>query len=245
MVARSDPLDSLRSIIIQSGGGFLRNVQWADPATCGTCAGIPGVGYSTCYRCASRSGSPGLLDNLGLVTYAFDGTQAGHMMYAYKAKGATTAELVASLLTYAVVGHWSCIAAGSGSVPDAWAYVPSLSGRHGVHPLEAIATKFMGAVPLVPVAQGSPTGDRRTFRADNFLVGDTSARHVLLLDDTWVTGGHMQSASAALKRAGVQIVTGLAVARWLDPVWANTKQFVAGLPQDFDPAICPFGGRRC
>lgn len=36
-------------------------------------------------------------------------------MYAYKANGATSHQLVSSLLTHAVVGHWECIAMHRGS----------------------------------------------------------------------------------------------------------------------------------
>lgn len=245
MVARSEALELLRGHIVRSGSAFLRNVQWTPGVTCRTCAGVPSTGYDECYQCAGRSGRPGLAEMLGFVAYGWDGSQAGHAMYAYKAKGATTYELVSSLLTYAVVAHWGCIATHAGTYPDGWAYVPSLSGRTSEHPLEQIASQFMGSVPNVPVAPKPVADGARTFNADHFAVAPTTARHVLLLDDTWTTGGHLQSASAALKNAGVEIVTGLAVARWLDPSWSTTKAFMTSLTADFDPALCPYTGAPC
>lgn len=159
--------------------------------------------------------------------------------------GATSYQLVSSLLTYAVVAHWDCIAARAGSHPDGWAYVPSLAGRPGTHPLAQIASRFMGKVPNVPVIANPVQDGARTFNAAHFTVPPTNARHVLLLDDTWTTGGHLQSVSAALTAAGVQRVTGLAVARWLDPAWSTTKTFIDSLTADFDPALCPYTGAPC
>lgn len=204
-------------------------------------------GFADCYACGGRAGSPGLADLLGFVTYGWHGSQAGHVMYAYKAKppGATSRELVTYLLTYAAVAHWDCIARQGGSHPDGWAFVPSLAGRQGAHPLAEIASQFMGTVPNVPVIANAVTGGARNFNPAHFTVPPTNVQHVLLLDDTWTTGGHLQSVSAALKAAGVQRVTGLAVARWLDPGWSATKTFIDSLPEAFDPALCPYTGLPC
>jgi len=245
MVDRSPALESLRGLIIRSGSAFLRNVRWDPGITCRTCAGIPGPGFDQCYKCSNRAGNPGLADTLGFVTYGWDGGQAGRVMYAYKANGATSYELVTSLLTYAVVAHWGCIARTAGSYPDAWAYVPSLSGREGTHPLAQIAARFMGTVPNVTITANAVSGGARAFNPAHFAAGPTNSRHVLLLDDTWTTGGHLQSASAALKAAGVERVTALSVARWLDPAWGTTKSFMEALTTDFDPAVCPYTGAAC
>lgn len=245
MVARSEALDALRDHIIRSGSAFLRNVQWAPEVTCPSCAGVMTPGYAVCRPCGGRTGQLGLADDVGFVTYGSDGGQAGRVMYAYKANGATSFQLVSSLLTYAVVAHWDCIATRTGSRPDGWAYVPSLAGRPGAHPLSQIASQFMGTVPNVPVIANAIAGDARNFNPAHFTVPPTTARHVLLLDDTWTTGGHLQSVSGALKAAGVERVTGLAVARWLDPSWANTNSFIDSLPATFDPALCPYTGLRC
>ena len=102
MVSRTPALDTLRDHILKTGSVFLHNMQWTPGVTCWTCAGIPNPGYDECYNCASRAGSPGLADKLGFVTYGWDGGQAGRVMYAYKANGATSYQVVSSLLTYAV-----------------------------------------------------------------------------------------------------------------------------------------------
>ncbi len=43
--------------------------------------------------------------------------------------------------------------------------------------------------------------------------------HVLVLEDTWVTGGHSQAMAVALKRAGAVTVTVLPICLLLNPSW--------------------------
>ena len=91
-------------------------------------------------------------------------------------------------------------------------------------------------------------GDRfvvkpRQFVPDMWSVDrpDTAqGRHVLLLDDTWTTGAHAQSAAAALRRAEARAVTVLVIARWLDPSWSPTAVFLRDLvTRDYDVYRCP------
>jgi adenine/guanine phosphoribosyltransferase-like PRPP-binding protein len=64
--------------------------------------------------------------------------------------------------------------------------------------------------------------------------------HVLLIDDTWTTGGHAESAALALRKAGAAQVSALVVARWLKENYGDNKRFIADLAtQDYDPSIRP------
>lgn len=58
---------------------------------------------------------------------------------------------------------------------------------------------------------------------------------MLLVDDTWTSGTSMQSAAAALTRAGAASVTGLCVTRWLSRITATA----------FDPFSCIAYARVC
>jgi adenine/guanine phosphoribosyltransferase-like PRPP-binding protein len=70
--------------------------------------------------------------------------------------------------------------------------------------------------------------------------------HVLLIDDTWATGGHAQSAVLALRKAGAAQVSVLVVARWLKEDYGDNKRFIAELAnRDYDPSICPWTGGQC
>jgi adenine/guanine phosphoribosyltransferase-like PRPP-binding protein len=70
--------------------------------------------------------------------------------------------------------------------------------------------------------------------------------HVLLIDDTWTTGGHAQSATLTLCKSGAARVSALVVARWLKEDYGDNKRFIAELAnRDYDPSICPWTGGRC
>lgn len=103
----------------------------------------------------------------------------------------------------------------------------------------------MGARPQVGVRPSSAIVAPRGFRPENFVAPTGSYGHVLLLDDTWASGGHAQSTAAALKEAGADKVTTLVLARWLAPEWGDTTSFISTLAEDFDPDVCPLTGRRC
>ena len=247
MVTRSPVLTTIRGGIISTGSAFLRNVQWIPGVTCSVCAGVPGTGYSICRPCHGRQWAEGLADRQGFIAYAWPGHQSGRVMRGYKAAAPAPANqsLVANLLVYGIAAHWRCMAHSAWGTPDAWTVVPSLNGRPGDHPLMTIAGPILRAFPMVPVTAAASVTAPRGFVPTNFVVGQTQARHVLLLDDTWTTGGHVQSASAALKAAGVQRVTVLTVARWLEPSWAATSDVIGRLTSDLDPDVCPFTGAPC
>ena len=100
-------------------------------------------------------------------------------------------------------------------------------------------------MPEAGITAATDVRDPRSFRPENFVVANQVAgQHVLLIDDTWTTGGHAESTAAALKRAGAARVTLLVLARWLDSRRGRTEEFVkTELTQDFDPDVCPFD--RC
>ncbi len=66
--------------------------------------------------------------------------------------------------------------------------------------------------------------------------------HVVVIDDSWVSGASAQSVAVALKQAGVEQVSILSVARVLSPHWAPNLPFLrSALPQlPYDWTICPW-----
>ena len=71
-------------------------------------------------------------------------------------------------------------------------------------------------MPEAAIQASGKVQSPREFRPDNYTGTSTvSGQNVLLLDDTWASGGHAESAAAALKRAGAARVTILALARWM------------------------------
>lgn len=251
-MAQLDPgLTSARDELLNAAGAYLRNVRFIQNVTCSVCAGVTKDGWQNCYPCHSRRNKTGAANRLGFVIYAATGKhagplqQAGRVMHAYKdGPGGTSRRVVQILLTYAVVAHWTCISKPFGQ-PDAWTIVPSLKRRPGQHPLEVLASGFLKSVPQVKIAPASRIVNPREITPTNFVVPHNDARHVLLLDDAWVSGGHLQSSSIALQQSGVKHVTALSVARWLTPDYAETNHLISSLPTPFDPDLCPFTGQPC
>lgn len=249
MADRSGVLEDARQLLIQSGAGFLRNVFWEAGVTCKVCAGIPNPGFDLCLACSDRRLRVDLADRLGFVTYAWQPDQTGQVMYGYKDARPASANvrLMQLMVSYAVVAHWQCTADGSLGTPTHWAVVPSLKNRGRAHPLRGLAEPVLRNLTEIAVtAAPLPITNPRGVLAANFVVPPTDAHHVLVIDDTWARGGHVQSVALALKQAGVRRVTALVMARWLDPAWSTTRSFISDrLDADFEPYVCPFTGERC
>ncbi|MCP3799117.1 hypothetical protein NLX83_07600 [Allokutzneria sp. A3M-2-11 16] len=87
-------------------------------------------------------------------------------------------------------------------------------------------------------------------RADRFAVSRdhrerVRGRHILLLDDTWVSGAKIQSAAVTLRDAGASRVTALCVARWCRVDWDDHKALLDSCTDPYDPFICPVSGKNC
>lgn len=250
--SQPDAYGVIRQLLIDNAGGYLRNVVWG-PATCRHCAGIPGnEGFSTCYRCDGYIARAGQLsDRRGFITYALAGAQSGANMYRYKDEVPPLAatRMMTLLLAATLTKHLACAAHPTLGPATAWTTVPSLSGRAN-HPLPTLAAPFLQNLPWIALRAAADARNVRELRIENYVATDEGAspfgQHVLLLDDTWVTGSNPESAAGALKRDGAAAVTSLVVARWLDASRGATTDFIkAHLTQDFDPSVCPFTGRPC
>lgn len=247
---RVDPLAALRELLIRDGGGFLRNARWQPDLTCTLCAGVPGNNYPTCYNCETWQHRTDLADRLGFVSYAVQGAQSGTVMYGYKdvaRPSEANRRVVTMMHHYAVARHWTCIHSSALGPATHWATVPSLGTRQGPHPLEQISSPFLDkSLPSVALSKAPGAVNMRDLRPQNFVASVPHGAHVLLIEDTWVGGGRVQSAAAALKRDGAKSVTALVLARWLEPSRGRTAELLASLRDvDFNPDRCPFTGSDC
>jgi hypothetical protein len=94
--------------------------------------------------------------------------------------------------------------------------VPSSRGRPGPHPLQELLRGCLALPWAVLLTQPGADPwmralDPGRFRAARPLPGAA----VLLLDDTWTSGGSAQSAAVALKRAGARSVATVVLGRHL------------------------------
>jgi phosphoribosylpyrophosphate synthetase len=124
------------------------------------------------------------------------------------------------------------------SGPTVVAVVPSGQGRPGEHPLVGLVRSCV-ELPLARLtvqpgevhARGVNPGWVRV--ADRVDGGD-----VLVVDDTWVSGGSAQSTAAALKLAGARHVAIVVLGRHVNPADPRSAAFLDVAREEF-PAWCP------
>ncbi len=210
---------------------FLVRVPAAGLRVCRVCHSIVGSNYPMCYPCNEEAWALGesRADLAAFVSMAPVGEQFAHELYAYKNPAVgerdrqrMTVGLGAVLWKW-LAAHERCMAARLGVQQfDVITTIPSTSGRAS-HPLRTVVAGIVVGsdkrhADLLTVArtdleQRAQAADR--YRATRSLTGAS----VLVVDDTWTTGAHAQSASAALKAAGARSVAALAIGRWFKPSW--------------------------
>lgn len=228
------------------GGGYLFNTFYEASVTCPDCHVPISAGYGTCYACNVLNGyGVRRADHRGFLVYAVGGRQSETLMYGYKSAHASerNKNLVKALLTVGVFGHSPCLRALTGSAELRWAAVPSLKGRPGIHPIaEIMRSMVIGGLEVELDAKQGVTNaralDPEHFAVRGPLPADCTA---LVIDDTWVGGGHAESAGAALRAAGAEHIAILNVARMLNMSWSPNPPFVASkLVEPYSAEMCPW-----
>jgi predicted amidophosphoribosyltransferase len=211
------------------------------PDLCTVCHSPVRRGYTLCYPCAQarRTLGSATADAVAFVSLAPAGEQFARDLYTYKRP-----RLPAALRRRRTVGlaavlwrwldlHEPCLARQAGVARfDVLTSVPSTSGRDW-HPLrELVGELVSGAADRYAdlLAVDRTDRDQRAQAADRFRAadGDAAGRRVLVVDDTWTTGAHAQSASAALKAAGAAAAGVVALGRWLSPEFGANQSWLAG-----------------
>jgi hypothetical protein len=238
----------LRSALVSVGGGYLRNPVRQPGVTCADCA-TPVNGYQLCFRCKGHRAHSGLADAVAFLTYAVAGRKSAYVMRGYKAKPPVAEHrmVVGLLLLLALQEHTGCAGALAGLPVTHWAVVPSLPVKPGEHPLRGLVVNHAQGEELTLVAAADVQRPREV-SPDHFVTGAKLAprSHVMLIDDTWASGGHAQSAVLTLRTAGAEKVSVLVGARWINEEFGGNKEFVGRLAErDYDPAICPWTGGAC
>jgi hypothetical protein len=197
----------------------------AGPPTCRTCRGPVQAGFARCYQCdLARSQAGGLLaDVVAPIGYAVKGGQLAADLWHYKSGRDSAAaarqrlrEMLSAFLRDHAGGVWQ--AAGMADGPAVAAIVPSGQGRPGAHPLLGVVQSCVD-LPLARLV----VDPRRAARGRGVSLGWlrihglVTGADVLLVDDTWVSGGSAQSAAAALKLAGARRVALVVLGRQVDP----------------------------
>lgn len=234
-----------------ASGSYLQSTLRATGLTCDVCGTPVASPYTRCLHCRSHasSGYP-LADRVGSLIYAIKpDSQSYLLVYNYKtaAAGPSLEPQVLALLGLGLRGHTECAATLAGANSTAWAVVPSTKGRTKLHDL--VSRMAHPDAREIKIDFTGPARSDRFLHPDLWTVNASGQRpeHVLLVDDSWVTGSHAQGAASALKLAGVPQVSVFTIANVLDPHWGPNPGFINDrlTTSAFDKARCPWTGTDC
>lgn len=183
--------------------------------------------------------------------------QSEHHVRRYKHLTQPSHKCLQDLKLMMLAGTWlhgECIARTAG-----WwqvvTFVPSASRPGPEHPVAELARqvapfKLNAHRILLGIGPGFAAEPDRWPRPDRFVVPPKFApvvagQHVLVVDDTWVSGGKAQSAALALKAAGASAVTIICIGRWLSFRWAEHRPLIENLTEPYDAVQCPVTGGAC
>jgi hypothetical protein len=218
---------------------FMLNPAPAAAGVCSTCWTFHDPGFDECYRCGHQ---PNDADVVVPITYSVGNGQMHHSLRHYK-DGATrrirdrfTLELAAVLWRF-LLGHEYCVATAANArefslltvVPSATTQRDDSRWRLRYLVGEVVdhtAERFEGV--LRPTDSGTPGHqyDPSRYQARRPLDGDD----VLLIDDTWTTGGSVQAAAYALKRAGARTVGVVVMGRHINREYGDNDERLRQLP---------------
>ena len=207
------------------------------------------AGFARCYQCdLAHTRCGGLLaDVVAPIAYAVKGGRLADDLWRYKSGSAGATE-AAARLTAMLAGYlrehggrvWQ--AADMAGDPGVAAVVPSGQGRPGPHPLLEIVTSCVD-VPVVPLSAAAGAAPRSRGLGDGVAVGSltvggpVAGADVLLVDDSWVSGGSAQSAAMALKAAGARRVALVVIGRHVDPASPRSAEFLRAI-HDHGRKVC-------
>ena len=213
---------------------FLVRVPRQAVDVCTVCHSVVAVGYPTCYPCQQASWALGsaVADVTAFISLAPRSEQMARELFSYKDDRVQESQRtrmitgLGAVLWKWLARHEACVGRRFGIDHfDVITTVPSTSGRTD-HPLRRVVAGVVTGTDArhedLLVVRRLELG-QRDHAADRYAATKTmTGRTVLVIDDTWTTGAHAQSASAALKAAGASGAAVVAIGRWLNPAFRDT-----------------------
>lgn len=230
----------------------MRNVVPTGNGVCLTCHTFIDPAYSRCYSC---NGTPDELDVVVPITYSEHLGQMHTALRNYKDGGTTSQHYalprLASILWLFLETHEVCVALAAGverrfelvtTVPSSQPARDDARDnlrwivKDGCEPTQDRFERVLRATGNVAAG--------RHYDADRYVATrPLDGKDVLLVDDTWATGGHAQSAAAALTAAGARRVGLVVIGRHIQRGWepepgVTNGQKLDALPKAFDWDTC-------
>lgn len=231
--------------------GAMRNVLAAAPSVCAGCHTLIDAdrGFSTCFRCGH---DPAHIAAVVPITYSVNLGQMHTVLRGYKdgyhpaERQRSTYRLAAVLLRFLLI-HEPCVAKASGAGKfDVITSVPSSTAERDERGAFRELLSYCGPLHnrtkrvLVPTGKAASNRDFNPIRYKT--TEDLAGANVLLLDDTWTTGGHAQSAACALRTGGAAAVALVVIGRHITPEWPVGGGKTA---QEAIDALPPFDWDTC
>lgn len=221
--------------------GVAPSVNAEDAGVCSLCraptrVGAQGTPYERCYNCVHKYAS--VLDGFVPICYSLHDGLEGLLWNVKNKDGHEWLRTpLGSLLWTFLKKHQSCIESYYGGKFDLLIAMPSHSStRGGLGHLEETIGRVKGFssewTTGALIKNDASKADSRRERIVPDLFTATAAvrgKRILLLDDTFTTGGSMASAAYALKQRGAASVVGLTFGRQLRADWRDSRDFAIAL----------------
>jgi hypothetical protein len=185
------------------------------------------------------------------ITYSLSKGQMHSALRLYKATPSDSQKFAAlrmvAILSRFLREHEGCVARAAGVDQfDVVTTVPSTSHerddqgmlRGVVRACGPVKNRYERLLQPAPNATGS-----HEFIADRYVARrDLDSERILLIEDTWASGGDSQSAAYALKQAGASTVSLVVIGRHINGEWevdgTPSKDLYDMLPKKFDWSRC-------
>ncbi|WP_345636310.1 ComF family protein [Streptomyces thinghirensis] len=218
------------------------SVMANEEGTCALCrAPTPtdahGVHYTRCFNCQKQYAS--VLDGFVPICYSVHDGLEGMLWRVKNSPGYEWLRApLASLLWHFLERHLSCMERAYGGPFDVFTTVPSHSETRGGRnhlPLllqSVTALNDLWTEGALTKKHSNKAGERRRkISTDLFSASeDVAGKRILLLDDTFTSGGTLASAAYALKQAQASTVVALAFGRQLHSDWDEHRYLIEQLP---------------
>jgi hypothetical protein len=231
----------------KQAGSYLQSTVRRASVTCSVCSTPTGGLSSVCTQCLAhrRLGIP-LADRVASLVYAPYRTQTYQLVSQYKTDrpGPAITSTMTALLAVGLRGHYGCAVRLANCGADYWGVVPSTRGRSTLS--DIVGSLAKSTAHRVSIEYRGPAGHRSLdpslWSTSTVVPADA---HVLLVDDSWVSGARAQSVASAMKRAGFRQVSVLTAARVMNPEFGPNGDFIDKSLGGYNWRRCPWTGGAC